>query len=77
MSREPNVPVGLTQVIDGEDATTTLDADAPPIVTVAPVTNCVPVIVTEVEPESGPRAGLTDATVGADRLVRNPKAENI
>ena len=40
-------------------------AAAPPIVTVAPLTKSVPVIVTLVPPAVGPEIGLIDVTVGA------------
>ena len=46
--------------------TVTLVAATPPIVTVAPLTNCVPVMVMDVPPTSVPLLGLTLLIVGAD-----------
>ena len=60
----PLVPGGVTAVIMVEDTTTTLVAGSPPMVTVAPTTKLVPVIVMGVPPEGMPELGLTLDTVG-------------
>jgi hypothetical protein len=44
--------------------TTTFPADAPPIVTVAPVAKFAPVMVTAVPPEATPLLGLMPLTAG-------------
>ena len=57
--------VGVTAVIEVAETKTTLVAATPPMVTVIPLTNPVPEIVTAVPPANGPPDGDTDATVGA------------
>lgn len=66
------VPIGVVAVIEVAEPTLTLVADAPPNVTVAPVTNPVPVIVTAVPPAGSPPFGDTAETVGAARYVNPP-----
>lgn len=60
----PEVPAGVVAVICVALTTTTLVADAVPIVTVAPATNLVPAIVTDVPPAIGPLFGEILLTVG-------------
>ena len=68
----PAEPAGVTQVIEVAEATAT-DAQAePPMVTVAPARNPVPVTVIEVPPAAGPEVGETEATVGAATYVYRP-----
>ncbi len=61
----PAVPAGVVAVIEVALTTTILVADTPPMVTVAPLTKFVPVIVTLVPPAVGPEAGAIAVTVGA------------
>jgi hypothetical protein len=61
----PAAPAGVAAVIVVLLTTTTLAAATPPIVTVAPETKFVPVIVTAVPPAVVPLLGLTPVTVGA------------
>ena len=65
-----NAPVGLggqglVAVIEVEPTKVTPVADAPPMVTVAPLTKFVPVVVTAVLPAGEPPIGLIAVTVGA------------
>jgi hypothetical protein len=60
----PAVPDGRVHVIDVADATLGVVQALPPTVTVAPLTNPVPVIVRVPPPESRPPVGLTLPTVG-------------
>src|SRR5436190_1641213 len=61
----PAAWAGVVAVIEVALVITTLVAAAPPIVTVAPATKLVPVIVRTVPPSVDPTAGLTAMTVGA------------
>ena len=60
------MPAGVTQVISVADTTVILVAETPPKVTVAPVANSVPVIVTAVPPAVLPVFGLMSVIVGVD-----------
>ena len=60
----PAVPAGAMTVIDVALTHVTPVAAVPPMVTVAPDTNPVPVIVTEVPPTVAPMSGGTEVTVG-------------
>jgi len=60
----PAVPAGVVQVIEVDETTTTDVHELPPIVTVAPATKLVPVIVTEVPPAVVPEVGEMLVTVG-------------
>ena len=60
----PALPAGVVAVIVVLFTTTTLVAEVPPNVTVAPVAKFVPVIVTAVPPSVDPLFGLTLVTVG-------------
>jgi hypothetical protein len=63
----PAVPAGVTAVIVVGFTTTTLVAEAVPILTeVAPV-KFVPVIVIAVPPRAEPELGVTDAIVGNEK----------
>ena len=64
-STEPTFPDGVMQVIDVGDATVTDVQGDPPIVTVAPGANPVPVMVTVSPPSGEPEAGETEVTAGA------------
>lgn len=66
---EPAVPAGVVAVIDVELATTTFVAAAPPIITLAPLLNSVPVIVMAVPPAVDPEAGLALVIVGEETVV--------
>ena len=68
----PAVPAGVVAVIDVALTTVTFVADALPNVTVAPVANPVPVIVTAVPPAGGPVLGETLVTVGGVTYVKPP-----
>ena len=61
----PADPEGERHVIWVADVTVTEVHELAPKVTVAPVRNPVPVIVTEVPPSSAPVVGETELTVGA------------
>ena len=73
---DPSIVAGATAVIDVDEFTATLEADSTTLslvgalpdsstkLTVAPVTNPVPVIVTDVPPLIEPDAGLIPVTVG-------------
>jgi len=61
----PEACAGVTAVIEVPLVTFTLDAAAPPKLTVAPETKLVPLIVTELPPAAGPVFGETPVTVGA------------
>lgn len=65
-STKPALCDGVTQVIVVLSTTVTLVALLPPNVTVAPLTNPVPVTVAEVPPLAGPEVGLTAVTVGEE-----------
>ena len=75
----PAVPAGVVAVIEVELFTPTFEAAVPPMVTVAPVTKLVPVIVTLVPPASGPEAGDmfkilgTAAEVDGNTAVTTPE----
>jgi hypothetical protein len=60
----PVVPDGVVAVILVELTTMTFVAAVPPMVTVAPVTKPVPVMVTPVPPAKGPLPGEIDVTYG-------------
>lgn len=62
---EPDVPAGVTAVIDVGDTTVKLAAATPPTVTLVAPVKLVPVIVIEVPPPTGPDTGLTPVMVGA------------
>ena len=66
----PAVPAGVTAVIEVELATTTLVAEVPPMVTVAPLTNPVPVIVIAVPPSVEPEEGEVVLIVGAETVLK-------
>ena len=61
----PAVPAGVIAVSEVALTKTTLVAALPPIVTVAPFTKPVPVIVTAVPPIVEPEFGVIEVTVGA------------
>jgi hypothetical protein len=63
--RIPAVPAGVIAVKVVDDVTVTAVALAPPIVTVAPDTNPVPMIVTDVPPALDPAFGEIAEIVGA------------
>lgn len=63
-SHPPVTLGGVMQLIDVLDETVTLGAGTPPNVTVAPVSNPLPEIVTDVPPTAGPVLGVTEAIVG-------------
>jgi hypothetical protein len=71
------VPVGVVAVIVVELVTFTPVAGLVPILTVAPLTKPVPVMVIEVPPANGPPLGETDDTtgLGAARTGRARKRE--
>jgi hypothetical protein len=60
------LPGGAAAVIDVPELTVTPAAAPPPKATVSPAAKFVPVIVTVVPPDTGPLAGETALTVGAD-----------
>ena len=60
----PVIPDGVVAVILVELTTMTFVAAVPPMVTVAPVTKPVPVMVTPVPPAKGPLPGEIDVTDG-------------
>ena len=62
----PAVPVGVVAVIEVALTTLMPVAEEPPIVTVAPGTKLVPVMVTLVLPAVGPELGNILVTVGAE-----------
>ena len=62
----PAVPLGVVQVIEVSDTTTTSLQAKPPTVTVASAAKLVPVIVIDVPPAVVPDDGLTDAIVGVE-----------
>ena len=62
----PAVPAGVVALMLVVLVTTTPVALVPPIVTVLPEMNPVPVIVTAVPPAVGPLAGDMPVTVGAE-----------
>jgi hypothetical protein len=64
----PAAWAGVVAVIEVLPTTTTFVAETPPMVTVAPETNPVPLIVTEVPPAVVPEFGDMDVTVGAALL---------
>ena len=64
-SLAPAVPAGVVAVIEVALVKMTLVAGVPPTVTVAPVTNPVPVITITVAPAVGPVTTSRDVTVGA------------
>lgn len=61
----PEACAGVTAVIVVLFVTLTLEAGDPPIVTVAPATKFVPLMVTDVPPAAGPELGDIAVTVGA------------
>ncbi len=63
-SVEPAAPAGEVAVIEVDELTVTPVAGLPPKLTVAPLTNPEPAMVTTVPPPVGPLAGLTELTVG-------------
>jgi hypothetical protein len=64
----PAEPAGVTAVSDVAEVTLTLEAAAPPTVTVvAPTTKFVPATVTAVPPDVGPTLGDTTVTLGVIR----------
>ena len=63
-SLAPEAPAGVEQVIEVAETTMMLVHAVPPIVTVTPVTNPVPVIVIVVPPAVGPLEGATELMVG-------------
>ena len=63
----PAAPAGVVAVTEVALTTLTFVAATPPICTVVPVTNPVPVIVTFVLPAVGPWLGVMTVTVGAAR----------
>jgi len=64
-SLAPAAPAGVEQVIDVAETTLTPVHAEPPTVTVAPVTNPVPVIVIDVPPAVGPLVSAIEVMVGA------------
>jgi hypothetical protein len=65
----PVVPAGVVHVIEVDETTTTLVHDEPPIVTVAPDANPVPVIVIAVPPLTVPDELETAETTGGVVLI--------
>ena len=61
----PELCDGVIAEMEFAVTTTTLLADAPPNVAVAPLTKFVPLIMTVVPPAANPLAGLTPVTVGS------------
>ena len=66
----PSAWTGVLAVISVAETTTTSLA-ALPIVTVAPETKPLPLIVTEVPPRVVPELGSTEETVGGDRATNS------
>jgi hypothetical protein len=62
----PTEPVPVLQVNEVEEMNVTDVQVLPPIVTVAPETKLLPVIVTDVPPAPLPEFGSTPVTVGGD-----------
>jgi hypothetical protein len=75
MFTAPAACAGVVAVIEVPLTTVIPAALFPPIVTVAPETKPVPVIVTEVPPETGPTLGLMAVTAGGDELFEPTVAE--
>ena len=69
----PAVCAGVVAVMEVELTTVTLVAAVPPNVTVAPLKNPVPVIVTDVPPLVLPEVGEIAVTVGAGVLLATSK----
>ena len=65
-SLAPAVPAGVVQLRLVAEVTVVEVQAAPPMVTVAPVTKLVPVMVTLVPPAVGPEVGLMAVTVGTE-----------
>ena len=74
---DPAEWAGVVAVIDVPLPTTTLLADVPPRLTVAPDWNPVPVIVTPVPPLAGPELGPIPVTVCAGFDDPCPLARNV
>src|SRR6185295_3449195 len=68
----PAAWAGVVAVIDVVLTTLTAVAAAPPMLTVAPLTNPLPLIVIEVPPAVGPEVGEIALTVGAGATYVNP-----
>ena len=65
MTEVPDVPAGDLAVMEVLESTVTLVPALAPKETVEPLTNPVPVMVTNVDPAAGPPVGLIDVTTGA------------
>jgi hypothetical protein len=61
---DPYAELRVEQVIEVDETTVTESQAVPPIETVAPLANAVPVIVTRVPPVVGPDDGLIPEMVG-------------
>ena len=64
ISFAPAVLAGVTAVTVLLSTTAMLEAAVPPMVTVAPLTKLLPLIVMAVPPVVGPQLGVTDNTTG-------------
>jgi hypothetical protein len=62
----------VSQVIEVDETTITLEQLVPPIVTVAPETKLVPLIVTAVPPVSKPEDGEIPENVGVKIIPSDP-----
>jgi hypothetical protein len=69
-STVPAAPAGEVAVIFVADRTVTDVAAVAPNLTVAPATNALPVIVTDVPPFRGPEDGLTPVTAGTESYAK-------
>jgi len=67
---DPEAPGGVIAVIEVGFNQTTLVAGAAPIVTLAPLTKPVPIMVTAVPPVVGPKGGEILVTVRAKTYVK-------
>ena len=71
-SKVPATWAGVVAVMEVELKTVTPFTNVPPIATVTPGKNPVPVIVTNVPPASGPEFGLMLVTTGVGEIKVNP-----
>src|ERR1700741_4148724 len=76
MLTAPSACAAVVAVIVFAFTTATPVAAVPPRVTLAPATNPVPVIATDVPPADGPDVGLTPVTVGAGSVYVNAFASD-
>lgn len=71
MFAAPTEPAGVVHVRDVAETTVTEAHADPPIATVAPAANPVPLTVIDVPPPVGPEVGDTDVTAGAGLEMLN------